>query len=231
MTASETPSITGPTEPQAEPQPSPAVAPPTPAIPGESKDIRILRNLMDGLTAAIKLHEEAGKRKLFVIVSLDEESGPTLHSFDETRDLIAFLLPYQRTRAVIYVFYGQRWLMRPGKVWQLFDGQQYIPMVLDADQIDGELIQDGSMWVPFDDPRDAVPSYEEQQAELHGEGDEEDDEEGEDAATDAAAEASQAVPFVARGAMPMSLPGHPIPTETEDEEGDEEGIDTDDGAI
>lgn len=174
MSTSETPSPTGPTEP-AEENASPEAAPPTPPTPAaapepkEPRDLRILKNLQEGLTRAIELYEEGGARKIFAVVSADEDVRPTVHSFDTVKELIAFLLPLRGTEAAVFLFYGAQWFLRPGHVWQIYDGKQFIPMVLEPEEVEQDLLLDGRMAVAARDPREVVPSQAEPAAGQAGE--------------------------------------------------------------
>lgn len=116
----------------------------------EPKEVRILRNLHEGLAKAIDIFDQAPAQKLFVVIQEDEGLRPDIHEVADVRALIQLVLPYRGTQAAVFIFKGQRWMLRPGHPWQIFDGETYIPMVLEGDTEDEALRRDGSMFVPTD---------------------------------------------------------------------------------
>ena len=134
------------TTPQTIPTP-PAESPPETA-PTEPKEIRILRNLHEGFKAALKLFDDAPQQKLYVVIQEDEGLRPEIHEVADIPELVRLLLPYRGSTACVYVFKGQRWLLKPGHVWQIYDGETFIPLTLEDTPEDLGLRTDGSMFLP-----------------------------------------------------------------------------------
>ena len=101
----------------------------------QEEALGILRRLTQSfqLVDSVLANKDCGT--IWVVFGADDCRLPQLDHFDTVQELCTFIMEqrakqiaHPEVRLWMHIFYGTRWTIQKGKVWQLFDGKQLMPI-------------------------------------------------------------------------------------------------------